>query len=87
MGALMKEADAGTPKSSGRWIICDPLTFIAALEPSTVTASRQASCKIELHDAQHRGQSIFEFGNEGNLKVLQSFDMTQVSDLLETALT
>lgn len=87
MGALMREADAGAPKSSGEWIICDPLTFIAALDPSSVKSTRQASCRIELHDADRRGQSIFEFDKAGHVRVLQEMDMSKVSQLLEVGLT
>lgn len=83
----MREADAGAPKSSGEWIICDPLTFIAALEPVSVVSTRQASCKIELHDAERRGQSIFDFDKAGNVQVLQEMDMSKVSQLLEAGLT
>ena len=87
MGALMREADAGSPKSSGEWIICDPLTFIAALEPSTVTATRQASCQVELHDSAQRGRSKFVMENDGNVKILQTFNMGRVAEMLEEGLT
>ena len=87
MGALLREADAGAPKSSGEWIICDPLTFIAALDSSSVKSTRQASCRIELHDTDRRGQSIFNADKAGHVRVLQEMDMSKVSQLLEVALT
>ncbi|KAK9844943.1 hypothetical protein WJX74_008945 [Apatococcus lobatus] len=87
MGALMREADAGAPKSAGEWIICDPLTFIAALDPSTVASIRKASCRIDLHDKERRGQSIFDFDKGGKVQVLEQMEMTKVSQMLERGLT
>ena len=87
MGALMREADAGSPESSGDWVICDPLTFIAALDPSVVTAGRRASCRIELREPERRGQSVFIFNSDGPVQVLQSLEMTRIATLLEQSLT
>ena len=87
MGALMREADAGAPKSTGEWVICDPLTFLAALDPSTVASTRKASCRIELHDKERRGQSIFDFDKPGHVQILEDMDMTKVSQMLEAGLT
>ena len=87
MGGLMRDAHAGDPKSAGEWVICDPLTFIAACEPEVVLETRQASCKIEIHDRSCRGKSTFDFSTKGNVRVLQSLNMKRVAVVLEQALT